>query len=218
VAFEVNTSGTAPADSTPIGRLVAGASTITSTVDTRITGPGYAQVVSTGIFVYPAGITRIYAEVLGASGSGGCGGVAYNVGGSTAGADGPNGNAGGTTSLGALTANGGGGGIGGPGGGKNAASPSPAVVHGAASGGMVNITGAGRPGGNGGFGGQGAASEAPGLNGSPGGSGGYAAGWLSGSPGDSPAVVIGAGGTACTASGLASAGETGLPGRIVIHY
>jgi len=221
VAFEVNTSGTAPADSTPIGTLVAGASTITSTVDTRITGPGYAQVVSTGIFVYPAGITRIYVEVFGASGGGGGGGEAYDVSGPTSGGNGSDGGAGGTTSFSSFSASGGAGGKGGIGGGNTTAG-SAGAAHGAGSGATVNFTGQGLPGGLPGLGGQ-AGNVAPGLNGGAGGNGGYAAGWLSGSPGDSPAVVIGAAGTAGSGGSGNSAqdggaGQTGLAGRIVIHY
>jgi hypothetical protein len=224
--FEVNISGTAPADATPIATLTAGASTITATTDARILGPGPAVVLTSGTtFTYPAGITRIYVEAFAGSGGGGGGGEAYDIAGPAVGTSGGDGTAGGTTTFNALTANGGAAGKGGLGGGVNAAGPASAA-HGSASGGYVNLPGLGPPGGNPGMGGQtGTAGGVapPGLPGGRGGDGGYSAGYFTGAVGSTLSYAIGAAGTAGTAgSGNpgpdGSAGQPGLPGRIVIYY
>lgn len=160
----------------------------------------------------PAGVTRVYAEVYGASGGGGGGGE------SNSGNDGAAGGAGGTTSFGALSTTGGGAGPGGYGGTSTGAGKTPAAL-GVASGGTVLLDGSGRPGGAGGGGGY----ATPGQSGFPGGNGAYVAGYVSVTPGGTVTYAIGAAGTA-GAGGAGAAGSdgaaglVGLAGRIVLRY
>lgn len=209
--FEVNTTGTAPADSTAIGTLIANGSAITSTTDARLLGPhGIIALTSGTEWVVPAGLTRIFVEVLGASGGGG--GGAEN----SAAGDGAAGTAGGTTSFDTYSAIGGSGGVGGHAT-ASAAAGSQGTAHGTASGGQVNLTGAGRPGGVGGGGGGAAQS------GAHGGHGGYVASYRAVTQGAEITFAIGAAG-ASGAGGTGAAGADGGAGRagqagvILIHY
>lgn len=231
VAYETNTSGTAPSNSTKIGTIVSGVGTITSTTDARILGPGHAETLSSGTtWTFPAGITRVFVEVFAPGGGGGGGGEGCDVSGPADGNDGGNGGDGGTANFGALTAVGGTGGAGGSGG-KQGSWPANAVPIGAAgtaSGGTINLTGKGMPGGPGGRGGAGngaslASPVPPGHSGGIGGPGGYSAGLVTGTVGSTVSYAVGAAGTAGTAgTGAAgtdgTVGVAGQAGRIVVHY
>jgi hypothetical protein len=217
VSFEVNITGTPPADSTPIATLTAGASTITATTDLRIL-PTSITVLTTGTeWTVPAGIRQIYVEVIGASGGGGGGGG----GGVTTGPAGSSGGSGGTTSFDTLSTTGGSGGFGGKG--SSVAGGANGGVPGTGSGASINLQGSGRPGGTAGNGcGTGTFVNGPG---GPGGDGGYAAKLLTvapntditlaiGSAGSAGSGGVGTGGTPCTGG----AGQAGLAGVIGIHY
>ena len=213
-SFQVTTSSTPPADSTPIATLTAGASTITATADLRIL-PTTTTVLTTGTtWTVPAGILRVEVEVFGASGGGGGGGG----GGATTAPAGSAGGAGGTTSFSSLSVTGGGGGSGGRG---PATNPGPPVgAPGVGSGPSANIYRIGRPGGQGSSGCNSSAGP-----GGIGGSSGAAASTLSVTPNTDITYAIGAAGTggaggvgtgnsACTGT----AGNAGLAGAVVIHY
>ena len=154
ISFEVNTSGAAPADSTPVAILTAGASTITATTDRRIL-PTTIEVLTSGTsWSFPAGITRIYVEVYGASAGGGGGGAGGDSSAPANGGSGTDGGAGGSTNFGALTATSGAGGASG-GGGSATGVGGPAGIAGASgtgSGGAVSFKGLGLSGGPGGSG------------------------------------------------------------------
>lgn len=223
VAYETNTSGTAPSNSTKIGTIVSGVGTITSTTDARILGPGHAETLSSGTtWTFPAGITRVFVEVFGSGGGGGGGGEGAESGGPPGGS-GTSGGNGGSTNFGAITATGGGGGNGGLGAdnsGAGSAGPSP----GSGSGGSIALTGGGLPGGLPGMGGGAdTAGGNPGLPGIAGASGGYAAGLVTGAVGSTVSYAIGTAGTAGVggsgnAGGNGGNGVAGQAGRIVIHY
>ena len=225
VAFEHNTSGTPPADATPIGSLVSSGSAITSTTDRRIVATGYVEVLTSGTsWSFPAGITRVYAEVLGASGGGGGGGEGYASASGAPGNDGSAGGGGGSTTFGPLTANGGGGGARGNGGGSASAVPASASP-GSSSGGTVVLTGMGAPGGLSGLGGSGSAISVPsGQTGGPGDNGGYAASYIMGAVGSTVTYTIGSAGSAGAGGDgpyegtPGGNGLVGQAGRIVIHY
>lgn len=221
-SFEVNTTGTPPADSTKIATLTAGASSISATTDARILSTTITVLTSGTSWPVPAGITTIYVEVIGASGGGGGGGEGHD--GASGGSSGGAGGAGGTTTFGAYTANGGAGGFGGTGN-SSIAVGSAGAAQGTASGGGVNIQGGGRIGGNFGEGGSNTSgsSAGAGLNGGTGGSGGYVSGTIIPTPGTTISYAIGAAGTAGaggTGGGGADggAGIAGQAGVIVIHY
>ena len=213
-SFEVNTTGISPADSIAIATLTAGATTITATADRR-TFPGRIEVLTSGIeWTVPAGIKRIYVEVLGASGGSGGGGGK----GGTTGPGGGIGGAGGTTTFSGLSATGGTGGFGGDG--STALGGSTSAVNGVGTGGAINLTGHGQP------------SVTPGkgcalttLSGNSGGNGGYAASVIEvtpdaditisiGAAGSNGAGGIGTGTSPCTGE----SGKNGLAGIIVIYY
>lgn len=207
--FEVNTTGTPPADSTPICTLVASGTAITSTVDKRLIGPQGAIVLSSGTdWVVPAGLSRIFVEVFGASGGGG--GAHGDVGGENGG----NGGDGGTTTFDTLSVTGGAGGLGS----LFAYTKRAGAAHGVGSGGTVNRTGGGNPGG--------ARGQSANFGASPpgtardGGDGGYVSEYRNVTQGTSLTIAIGVAGTA-GASGDAAASDPGLVGRagfIVVHY
>lgn len=213
-SFEVNLTGVSPADSISIATLTAGASTITATTDLR-TFPRRIQTLTSGIeWTVPAGIKRIYVEVLGASGGSGGGGGK----GGTTGPGGTIGGAGGATTFSGLSATGGTGGFGGHG--STAAGGSTGPVDGVGTGGTVNLAGHGRssvpPG-------QGCAVGT--TQGGSGGNGGYAASVIEVTPDTDITISIGAAGTngaggvgtgssPCTGG----AGLNGYPGIIVIYY
>jgi hypothetical protein len=219
-AFEVNLTGTAPADSTKIGTLVASGSAITSTTDARLFGPHNVQsLVSGSSWVVPAGLTRIYVEVFGASGGGGGGGEGQ----ATSAVSGGAGTAGGTTTFDILSVTGGAAGGSGRAPGANAVGI-PGAAPGVGTGGLINMTGGGRPGGIGGGGGvNSSVSDSPGLPGGTGGEGGYAASYFIVTPGASITTAIGAAGAAGaggtgTAGIDGGAGTAGQSGLIVVHY
>jgi hypothetical protein len=218
VKFEVNITGTPPADSTKIGTLVASGSAITSTTDVRLFGQNGIIALTSGVaWVVPAGLTRVFAEVFGASAGGGGGGEGDTF------ASGGAGTAGGTTTLDTFTATGGGAGPGGRGGSSNTPGGN-AAAHGVGSGAQINDTGHGMSGGLGGCGGGGSSgSGIVGGTGGTGGDGGYAAGYMNVTPGASLTVAIGAAGTAGAAgTGGAGqdggAGQPGVAGKILVHY
>ena len=220
-SFEVNTTGTPPADSTPIATLTAGASSISATTDLRIL-PSTITVLTSGTsWTVPAGITRIYVEVLGASGGGGGGGESCS--GGAIGNNGGAGTAGGTTSFSTLSTTGGAAGGAGLGCAANIAGTA-GGAHGVGSGGTINITGYGQPGGNGGGAGGGPNPTNPnGSRGGTGGASGYSAGFLATTPGASITIAIGSAGSggAAGTGGAGSdggAGVAGQAGRIIITY
>lgn len=220
VAYETNTSGTAPADSTKIGTLVSDSDNITSTTDERLMGPhGVIAITSGTSWTVPAGIYRAYVEVLGAGGGGGGGGEANNT--NSGGA----GTGGGTTTFDTtLSATGGGAGGAGLGGTATNTGSTPGA-DGTGSGGQVNLPGRGSHGGAGGGGGGGDTPGHGGGRGGVGGNGGYAASIWTLTPNASITVAIGAAGTAgaggtggggTTADG--AAGRAGQAGVILVHY
>jgi hypothetical protein len=223
--IEDNTSDTPPAASTKLGTATTSGSAVTSTTDARILGPGFSALLTSGTsYSVPAGIYRLRARLFGAGGGGGGGGEGEDVGAPQTGASGAAGTAGGTTIFSSLTANGGGAGPGGAGGGAGVAGLGDGQ-HGTASGGDVNLTGGGQRGGTGGNGGDaGAASGDPGLEGKPGGDGGYCEKFLSVTPGSTISYSIGAAGTGGSAGSGAgngfdgSAGQSGQAGRIVLDF
>ncbi len=79
VAYEHNTTGTAPADSTKIGTATTDADNVTSTTDARIT-PGVLVSLGAGTYTVPAGITKLRIRIIGASGGGGGGGSGISQG------------------------------------------------------------------------------------------------------------------------------------------
>ena len=207
-AFEVNVSGTPPADSTPIATLTAGATTITATSDLRILPTTITVLTSGTSWVVPAGISRAFVEVIGASGGGGGGGSAATTTAGTAGGTG------GTTSFDTYSVTGGSGGVGGLGATSgNGATPG---AHGVASGAPITLNGNGSPGGGGGTGAQ--TSTNTGQPGAPGGFGSYAAGYISLVPGSSITIAIGAAGAAGSGGSGGAGGLDGVPGRILIYY
>ena len=205
-SFEVNTTGTPPADCVEIATMVASVGAITSTTDRRVLPTTITALTSGTAFVVPGGITSVYVQVFGASGGGGGGG---GVGASPGG----NAGAGGTTTFGALTANGGGAGQGGCG--STAVSGLTTPVQGTASAATVTITGGGR---EGGAGGPCQIGASPGLSGA---NGGYAADYVTTTPGATVTYAIGAAGTA-GAAGIGAtpgiAGAAGQAGYIVVSY
>jgi len=94
--FEVNTTGTPPADATPIATLVASGSAITSTTDERLIGPRGRKVftATNSTWKIPAGITILDVTVYGSGGGGGGGGAGGGTIGSNAGGSGGSGAAG----------------------------------------------------------------------------------------------------------------------------
>ena len=120
--FEINTSGTPPADSIKIATLVADATTITSTTDARpLTAQALAQsrleiFTVSGSFVVPNNVGTIFAVMLGGGSGGGGGGEAGTA--SVAGNAGTTGVAGGDSWVvtSGSNARGGNGGVGGGGG------------------------------------------------------------------------------------------------------
>lgn len=209
VSFEVNTSSVSPANSILLYTLTAGATTITATQDLR-TFPARIQTITSGIeWTVPAGIRRVYVEVIGASGGGGGGGGSAS--GATAGTAG---SAGGTSTFSGLSVTGGGAGFGGV---ISTTAGSQGATHGVGSGGTINRTGGGNPGGAGG-GGGGNASH----NGGDGGTGGYASSWLDVTPDSDITLSIGAAGSAGSggagSGGTGAAGRAGTAGMILIHY
>lgn len=225
--IEDNTSGVPPASSLQLGTAVTAAGATTGTTDTRILGPTFLQVLSSGTsYSVPAGVYRIKVRVYGASGGGGGGGEGGDSAGPANGANGGAGGNAGSTTFGALTAAGGGGGSlaqGGIGTGSLGVS-GVSGDSGTASGGVVNFTGGGLVGGRGGAGGAPNGSAGAGGNGGNGSPGGYCEGWLTVSPGDTIAYTIGAAGTAgaasadTTAGAQGAAGTAGQAGRIVLEY
>ena len=217
-SFEVNITSVPPADSIAIATLTSGATTITATADKR-TFTGRIEVLTSGTtWTVPAGIKRVYVEVIGAGGGGGGGGGGVTAGGLTTGPAGSPGGTGGTTTFSGLSATGGSGGFGGHGaivvGGQTGG------ANGLGTGGMVSLDGHGWPGGNPGNGCSQTSSP-----GGPGGNGGYAASVLDVTPDTDITISIGAssaggaggigtGGTPCTGQ----AGKNSEAGAIVIHY
>lgn len=222
--FEVNTSGTAPADSTKLATMVASGTAITSTTDARLVGPHGVIVLTSGTsWIVPAGLTRIEVEVFGASGGGGGGGEGETST-STSGNDGGAGGAGGATTFNVLTTTGGAAGGAGQGGSTGAAGAAGAA-NGVGSGGTINFTGRGQSGGRGGGGGGSAGTATSnGLRGGTGGDGGYSAGYLPVTPGTTLSYGIGAAGSAGAGGagagngGDGGAGIVGQAGMIVIRY
>lgn len=215
----VNTSP--PANSTPIGSLISGVGTITSTADLRVLKSTITVLTSGTSWIVPAGITSVFVEVIGASGGGGGGGEGA-VSGASAGNAGSVGGAGGTTTFGALTTSGGGAGFAGSGGGTSSVG-SNGIAHGVGSGGTINLTGWGQSPGNGGEGGQTAVTAIAGCNGGNGGTGGYSAGPVTVTPGASVTIAIGAAGTSGaggtgTGGTDGGAGVAGGAGVIVVCY
>ena len=212
--YEVNTTSTPPADATPIATATTSVGAVTSTTDARLLGPkGVIAITSGTSWVVKAGLSRIFTEVIGASGGGGGGaegGGSVNAGGA--------GGAGGTTSFDTLSVTGGAAGTGGPGGQSGGTGP---VARGVGSGGTISRTGMGKPGGGGGYGGNNAGQS--GMYGQDGGDGGYCASYMNVTPGTSITIAIGAAGTAgAGGSGSAqpdgAAGVVGLAGEILVHY
>ncbi len=193
--YEVNTTGTPPVDATPIATAITSGAAITSTADARLLGPGGVIALTTGTaWIVPAGLTRIFVEVFGASGGGGGGGSGGTPGGS--------GTGGGTSSFGALTATSGGGGVGG-------LVTAQSGAHGAGSGATITRTGGGMAGGPGG---GGVAAGLPGAN------GGYAAGYVAVTPAASIVIALDTAGGAGTGGGGAANGRAGSAALIVVHY
>lgn len=227
VELEDNTSDAPPASSTKLGTATTSGSAVTSTTDARILGPGAQVELASGTsYPVPAGISRLYVELFGASGGGGGGGEG-EASDPANGISGTAGGNGGATTFGALTATGGaGGGGGGAGAGGGVTGLAGASgARGTGSGGTVNLEAAGRSGGPGGAGGaQGGGSVGHGALGGPGGDGGYTAGWMTVIPGSTVTYAIGAAGTAGAAGTGAGngadggAGTVGLAGRIVLHF
>lgn len=225
--IEDNTSDTPPTASLQLGTAVTSGGATTSTTDTRILGPGFTEVLSSGTsYSVRAGVYRMYVEVFGASGGGGGGGEGEDSSPAN-GTAGGNGGAGGTTTFDTLTANGGGGGGGGSAGVGSGVSgiAGPRGANGTASGGTINLTGCGQVGGVGGGGGeQGGNIVGNGAPGGDGGNGGYTAGWRNVTPGSTIAYALGAAGSAGTAGssggngGDGTAGTAGQAGRIVLHF
>lgn len=209
--IEDNTSAAPPASSIKLGTATTSGSAVTGTTDARILGPYFQVVLTSGTsYQVPAGIYRLKARLFGSSG-GGAGGSESN-----GGNGGANGGSGGSTTFSTLTANGGAGGISGDGAGADGTDGAP----GTATGGSVQLTGAGHPGGRGGNGGSGAPSGGTGGNGGP---GGYCEGWITTTPGSTITYTIGAAG-ALGAGGVLSVGNpgadgvAGLAGRIVLDF
>ena len=201
--YEVNTTGTAPADCILIATAVTSGSAITSTVDRRLVGRHGMIILTSGTsWIVPGGLRNILVQVIGASGGGG-GGVG------NAGPAPTDGGPGGTTTFDTLSVTGGtGGSIGG--------SSTAGAAHGVGSGGQLNRTGGGQSGGNGGnsniFTSDG--------NGHDGGDGGVASSYLPVTPGATISIAIGAAGTAGAAGGGAGggAGRAGQAGMIIVRY
>lgn len=224
--IEDNTSGTPPASSLQLGTAVTAAGATTSTTDTRIMGPGFLELLTSGTnYTVKAGVYRIKARLYGASGGGGGGGEAAGSG-PTNGDNGATGGNGGSTTFDALTANGGTGGAGGGGGrtGGESGSTGAQGAHGTASGAAAFLQGKGMPGNRGGSGGVGTAGLGSGGAGGRGGDGGYVEEWLTVTPGDVISYTIGAAGTSGAGGNgadngaVGAAGVAGLAGRIVLEY
>jgi hypothetical protein len=220
--FEVNTTGTPPADSVYLCTLTTDTDNITATADKRILPTTITVLTSGTSWPVPAGITRVYTEVLGASGGGGGGGEGSPN--SAAGQNGTAGGAGGTTTFDVLTTTGGAAGGLGLGTHNAGTAGTAGASHGVGSGGTINTTGGGKMGGNGGRGGASSTTvNGTGGAGGRGGDGGYSAGYLTVTPGDSITTAIGAAGSAGsggtgTAAGDGGAGRAGQAGVIVIRY
>ena len=212
VAYEHNTTGTAPADATPIGTAVTDADNVTSTTDLRLLGPhGVIAITSGTSWTVPAGIFRVFAEVFGGGGGGGGGGAGLtNVHGGAGGA-------GGTTTFDTLSTTGGAGGGGGPYSGSSG-SGSGGAAHAGGSGGTINRLGGGSTGGNAGGGGASGVSSGSGAAGACGGNGGYAASFLAVSPGTTITIAVGSAGGGGSAGGNGGAGSAGAAGIILLHY
>ncbi len=218
VVLEVNTTGTAPADSTPIATLTAGAATITATVDKRIMpSQPYESWAANGTWTAPAGIYLVKIMAYGAGGGeGGAGGVCTGGG---AGTDGSAGGTGGTTSFGAVVSvNGGIGGSGGIGQPVSGGGCGPYVTgdaaggaHGSTATGAITLTGKGMMG------------NVNSTNGGNGGNGAYAESFYATTPGSTIIVTIGAGGTGGAGGtngggGTAATGAAGSAGKIILQY
>lgn len=224
--IEDNTSGTPPTASLQLGTAVTAAGATTSTTDTRIMGPGFLELLTSGTsYTVKAGVYRIKSRLFGGSGGGGGGGEAAGTGPSNGDSGTAGGNAGATT-FGALTANGGSGGGPGTGGQSDGSSGTSGAqgAHGTGSGAAAVLTGMGMPGSSGGAGGVGTGGLGSGGPGGRGGDGGYVEEWLDVTPGATISYGIGAAGTAGAGGNgadngaVGTAGVVGLAGRIVLEY